>query len=125
MANWIAIQDVNRRYGAGKGAEAFAKNFPAADLRKHAAKVNLLAWPTAEDVDNHSRPDVENAPAHYYFATLVIEKACEGRDAGFVKSWLDEIRRTPRNRANSGTVLAAYRKLTGKDLNEIIAEVVK
>ena len=70
-------------------------------------------------------PNVENPSAHFYFATLVIEKACEGREAGFVKSWLDEIRRTPRDRANSGTVLAAYRKLTGKDLKDIIGEVVK
>ena len=125
LANWIAIRDVDRRYGAGKSAEAFAKNYDAAELRKHAAKVNLLAWPVAEDVDNGSRPEVENPPAHYYFATLVIEKACEGRGADFVKSWLDEIRKTPRNRANSGTVLAAYRKLTGNDLKDMIGEVVK
>ena len=56
---------MDRRFGGGKGAEAFAKNFDAAELRKHAAKVDLLAWPTAEDVDNRTRPDVENPPANY------------------------------------------------------------
>jgi hypothetical protein len=125
MANWIAIRDTDRRFGAGKGAEAFAKNYDAAELRKHAAKVDLLAWPVAEAVNDGSRPDVENPPAYYFFATLVIEKACDGRDAGFVKSWLDEIRKTPRSRTNSGTVLAAYQKLTGKNLKDIIAEIVK
>ena len=125
LANWIAIRDVDRRFGAGKGAEAFAKNYDAAELHKHAAKVNLFAWPAAEDVENGSRPDVENPMAHYFFATLVIEKACEGRGAGFVKSWLDEIRKTPLNRANTATVLAAYHKLTGKELKDIISDVVK
>lgn len=125
LANWIAIRDVDRRFGAGKGAETFAKNYDAPELRKHAAKVDLFAWPAAEDVDNGSRPDVEHSMAHYYFATLVIEKACEGRDAGFVKNWLEEIRKTPLNRANSATVLAAYHKLTGKELKDIIREVVK
>jgi hypothetical protein len=125
LANWIAIHDVDRRFGAGKGAEVFAKYYDATELRKHAVKVDLLAWPTAEAVEDGSRPDVENPMAHYYFATLVIEKACEGRDAKFVKSWLDEIRQTPLNRANNRTVLAAYRKLTGNDLKDIIGEVVK
>lgn len=125
LANWVAMQDVDRRFGPGKGAEAFAKSYPSAELRKEASKVDLLAWPTEEDVKNGSRPNVENVPACYYFATLVMQKACEGRGADFVKKWLDEIRKTPLNRANAGTVLAAYRKLTGKDLKSIMSEVVK
>jgi hypothetical protein len=125
LANWVAMQDVDRRFGPGKGAEAFAKSYNATEMRKQAAKVDLLAWPTAEDVENRLRPEVEDALAHYYFATLVMTKACEGRGADFVKKWLDEIRQTPLNRANAGTVLAAYRKLTGQDLKSIMGEVVK
>lgn len=125
LANWVAMQDVDRRFGSGKGAEAFAKSYPAAELRKQAAKVDLLAWPTEEDVKNGSRPNVENVPAYYYFATLVMQKACDGRGPDFIKQWLDEIRKTPLNRANAGTVLAAYRKLTGKDLKSIMSDVVK
>jgi hypothetical protein len=125
MANWVAMQDVDRRFGPGKGAEAFAKSYPAAELRKEAAKVDLLAWPTEEDIKNGSRPNVENVPAYYYFATLVMQKACEGRGADFIQQWLDEIRKTPLNRANAGTVLAAYQKLTGQDLKSIIGQMVK
>jgi hypothetical protein len=125
LANWIAIQDVDRRFGPGKGAEAFAELYDAAELQKHAAKVDLLAWPTVEDVNNASRPEVEKPQANYYFATLVMKKACESPGADFVKSWLNEIRKTPLNRANAGTVLAAYRKLTGFDLKEMIDDVVK
>jgi hypothetical protein len=125
MANWIALRDVDRRFGPGKGAEVFAKSYDAAELRKAAAKVDLLAWPAVEDVKNGTRPDVENTLAYYYFATLVMEKACEGQNAAFVKKWFDEIRKTPLNRANAGTVLAAYQTLTGKDLKSIITEVVK
>ena len=125
LANWVAMQDVDRRFGPGKGAEAFAKNYPAAELRKQAAKVDLLAWPTEEDVKNGSRPNVENVPAYYYFATLVMQKACEDRGPEFIKQWLDEVRKTPLNRANTGTILAAYRKLTGRDLKSIMSEVVK
>jgi hypothetical protein len=125
MANWIALRDVDRRFGLGKGAEVFANSYDAAELRKAAAKVDLLAWPTVEDVKNGSRPEVGNSLAYYYFATLVMEKACEGQGADFVKKWLDEIRKTPLNRANTGTVLTAYQKLTGKDLKSMIGEVVK
>jgi hypothetical protein len=125
MANWVAMQDVDRRFGPGKGAEAFAKSYPADELRKQAATVDLRAWPTEEDIKNGSRPNVENVPAHYYFATLVMQKACEGRGADFVKKWLDEIRKTPLNRANAGTVFAAYQKLTGQDLKSIMSAVVK
>ena len=53
------------------------------------------------------------------------ERGVEGQGADCVKRWLEEIRRTPLSRTNSGTVLAAYQKLTGKDLAAIIAEVVK
>ena len=122
MANWIAIRDVDRRFGKGKGAEAFAKNYDAQEMKKLAGEVNLIAWPAEEDIDNGRRPQVANVEAHYYFATLVIEKACEGRGEDFVKRWLEEIRRTPPNRTNSGTILAAYRKLTGRDLAAILAE---
>lgn len=125
LANRIAVRDVDRRFGAGKGAEAFAKNYDAAEMKKQAGTVNLLAWPAAEDIENGSHPEVENSTAHYYFATLAIEKACAGQEADFVKRWLKEIRRTPLNRTNSGTVIAAYQKLTGKDLAAIIAEVVR
>lgn len=125
LANWVAMQDVDRRFGSGKGAAAFEKSYPAAELRKEAAKVDLLAWPTEEDINNGSRPNVENVPAYYYFATLVMQKACEGRGADFIKQWLDEIRKTPLNRANAGTVFAAYQKLTGQDLKSIMAGVVK
>lgn len=125
LANWVAMQDVDRRFGPGKGAEAFAKSYDAAELRKQAAKVDLLAWPTEEDIKNGSRPNVENVPAYYYFATLVMQKACAGRGADFIKLWLDEIRKTPLNRANAGTVFAAYQKLTGQDLKNMMGEVVK
>lgn len=125
MANWVAMQDVDRRFGPGKGTEAFAKSYTAAELRKEAAKVDLLAWPTEEDIKNGSRPNVGNVPAYYYFATLVMQKACAGRDADFIHQWLDEIRKTPLNRANAETIFAAYKKLTGRDLKSIIGEVVK
>lgn len=125
LANWVAMQDVNRRFGPGKGVAVFEKSYSAAELRKEATNVDLLAWPTEEDIQNGSRPNVQNVPAYYYFATLVMQKACEGRGVDFVKKWLDEIRKTPLNRANAGTVLAAYRKLTGQDLKGIIGEVVK
>ena len=125
LANWIAIRDVDRRFGKGKGAEAFAKNYNAQEIKKQAGEVKLSAWPAQEDIDNGSRPQVAQVEAHYYFATLAIEKACEGHGGDFVKRWLEEIRRTPLNRTNSGTIIAAYRKLTGKDVAAIIAEVVK
>ena len=123
MANWIAIREVDRRFGAGKGAEAFAKNYHAEELKDHAGEVNLLAWPAQEDIDNGARPQVGNVAAHYYFATLMIEKACEGQGGDFVKRWLEEIRRTPLNRTNSGTVMTAFQKLTGKNLTAIMASV--
>jgi hypothetical protein len=125
LASWIAMQDVDRRFGPGKGTETFAKTYDAAEMRKHAAKVDLLAWPPDEVVKSGLRPEVENPYAHSYFATLVMEKACEGQGPDFVKKWLDEIRKTPLNRANAGTVLAAYQKLTGQDLKSIVGEVVK
>jgi hypothetical protein len=125
LANWVAMQDVDRRFGPGKGVAAFEKSYPAAELRKEAAKVDLLAWPTEEDIKNGGHPNVGNVPAYYYFATLVMQKACAGRGADFIRQWLDEIRQTPLNRANAGTVFAAYQKLTGQDLKSMMREVVK
>jgi len=124
LANWVAMRQVDRRFGPGKGAEVFARLYPADNLRKQAADVDLLAWPAGEDVENGGL-NVKSVPAYYYFATLVMMKACEGRGADFIQQWLDEIRKTPQNRANAGTVLAAYQKLTGKDLKSMIGEVVR
>ena len=125
LSNWIAIREVDRRFGPGAGEEAFRAMYDPEDLDPLAAEVDLLKWPTAEDVDSGRAPEVNSSPAHYYFATLVIEEALANQDEGFVKDWLTEIRKTRWNRASSRTVLAAYKRLSSRDLEAIISEVVK
>ena len=62
--------------------------------------------------------------AHYYFDTRVLLAATDGRDDGFLKSWINKIRETPWNRTNAATIIAAYDELTGDSLREIMKKAV-
>lgn len=125
VANWLALRDVERRFGPGKGREAFLEAYDEAKMKARAAEVSLLEWPTVEDENSGAKPAVEDSTPHYYFATQVIEKAVEGQGDDFVKRWLEEIRRTPLQRTNASTVIAAYDKLTDRSLKEIISQTVR
>lgn len=121
LANWIAIQECERRYGKGRGIEIFESMFPPDNYQPDADQVNLFAWPAVENLP--SNPKYEHA--HYYFATLALLAACEDQEPNFMKNWLTEIRKTPWKRTNNSHLLTAYEKLTGKDLRKIVEDVTK
>ena len=127
VANLLALQAYDHQLGkpGGKsGRDVFESLYDPARLGKLAAQVDLLKWPTAGDEPENLKSDDALTAAHYYFATLVLMKAMEGRGGGFLGQWIAEIRKTPWNRTNAGTVIAAYGKLTGKSLREIIEQTV-
>ncbi|MFT5470894.1 MAG: hypothetical protein ACI8UO_006026 [Verrucomicrobiales bacterium] len=123
MANWVAIQDLDRRFGEGAGMKAFEAAYDQEALLLLADQVDLPAWPAGEA--NVEEPVENFDAAHYYFATLALIEALEGRDADFVSEWLAETQKTSWNRTNIGTIAAAYQKLTGDDLLAIVAGVTK
>ena len=81
-------------------------------------------WPPVELESEAHKKDRELIYVHYYFATRVLIAATKGRGDDFLKSWISKIRKTPRNRTNSATVIAAYDELTGKSLREIMKRTV-
>ena len=73
--------------------------------------------------------DVPTDPAdgsEFLRALEAIEPFSDGSSAGdgFLKSWIDKIRKTPWNRTNAATIIAAYDELTGDSLREIIKKTV-
>lgn len=127
LANWVAIQEVERRRGEGKGRAAFEEAFPSD--RYHDiffGKLRLMDWPALEDVKSGKAtpPTKGEDGACYYFSTVVLEAALEGQDSEFLNSWLAEIQKTSINRANIDAVIGAYNQLTDGDLRKIVTEMV-
>lgn len=123
LANWIAIQECERRYGDGRGQEIFESIYQPDGYHPLASEIDLFAWPTAEDIENGSQAATDNPEARYYFATLAMQAACADQGPDFIKDWLTEIRKTPRNRTNTNHILAAYQTLTDHDLRQIVESV--
>ncbi|MCB1093037.1 MAG: hypothetical protein KDL87_15980, partial [Verrucomicrobiae bacterium] len=86
-----------------------------------ASQVNLMQWKALE-IGPDSVTELKGLdPAHYYFATLAIEKALKGRDPKFLAQWIGKIQESPWNRTNADTVISAYHCLTGDDLKAMLS----
>lgn len=120
LANLVAIHECDRRFGEGEGMKTFESLYDPAKYRALREDVDLLAWTAAE----HENSDLIGADgvteAHYYFATLAMQEATSGKGADFIRKWIDEIRKSPWNRTNAGTVMAAYESLAGQSLAPIL-----
>lgn len=126
IANLLAIRACDEQFGdSGKnvGMKVFESLYDPALYAERARDVDLLAWQAVEAGED-SKQDKVVLTAHYYFATRVLIAATEGRREDFLKSWITKIRETPWNRANSDTIIAAYDKLTGASLRDIMKRIV-
>lgn len=125
LANVIAIRECDRRFGSGSGMKVFHSLFPPENNRKLASEVHLLDWPVVGD-SNRSVAEAEGLEgAHYFFSTLAIKAAIEGKDSTFIKTWLEEIQKTKWVRTNSSHVFAAYEKLTEEHLPDILKRMTE
>jgi hypothetical protein len=124
MANLIAILECDRRFGAGTGMHVLDTGYDPEESRQVAKRMDLLAWEAVEDEDE-AEEDEELTNAMYRYATMVMLAAVEGQGPDFIRRWLEEIQRTPWNRTNTETVMAAYEKLTGEPLLPILKRVVE
>ncbi|CAN5131078.1 hypothetical protein BH23VER1_BH23VER1_15360 [soil metagenome] len=121
LANAIAIRLCDRYLGDGRGQAVFESLYPPEKLVPEAEHVDLLAWPTAED---EGEVDTPHTPAHYYFATRVIQRALASQPDAFIARWIAEIKKTPVEETTMETVEAAYAELTdGKSLREIAKRI--
>jgi hypothetical protein len=116
FANLVAIRECERRFGEGAGWTAFESLFDPESGRSLAGQVDLLAWPADGDENADLAKVGGLEAAHYHFATLALHRAAEGRGEGFLREWIEEIRKTPWNRANAATVIEAYGKISGEPL---------
>ncbi|MCB1232925.1 MAG: hypothetical protein KDN19_21960, partial [Verrucomicrobiae bacterium] len=123
LANLVAIRECDRRFGEGTGMKTFESMFDPGRSRGMAKDVDLLAWPAVGDED----PSLDKVngleSAHYFFATVAMLEAVEGQGDDFVRRWVEAIRKTPWNRTNAETVMAAYRELAGKSLKPIVSGI--
>lgn len=126
LSNYIAIKECDRRFGKGAGLETFESLYPAEVAKRQADGVDLLRWrPVNEGSAPNSQTRGAREDAHYYFATVVLNRAVGKRGESFVKEWIEEIERTPWIRTNAGTVFGAYQKLTGEDMRPLLKSVLK
>lgn len=116
FANLVAIRECERRFGEGMGWATFESLFDPERSRALRDQVDLLAW-SATDDEKADLAKIEGVPAaHYYFATLAVAEAVEGRGEAFLRDWIAEIRKNPWNRTNAATVIDAYERLAGVPL---------
>jgi hypothetical protein len=119
LSHWLAIQLTDAEFGDGAGRRVFEKRWPPEKNRANRDAVNLITWPLVND-----REESDSDATHIFYSVLAIEAALKNRDAGFVKKLLEEIRHTPRKRANMGTVYRAFKKVGGVgNLKKIAAEI--
>ncbi|MEM7011869.1 MAG: hypothetical protein AAF585_10335 [Verrucomicrobiota bacterium] len=119
IANWLSMRVCDEVFGDSAGRRIFDQAYPAEPHERVRGEVDLLSWPAAEDAES-----TPNETAHYYFATLAIEKALEGRNAEWIRDFVAKIKETPFKRANMESVYEAYRKQSGGENLQAIAEQV-
>ncbi|MEM1442750.1 MAG: hypothetical protein AAGF67_10440, partial [Verrucomicrobiota bacterium] len=120
LANWIAIQECDRRFGTGTGNRIFEKMFPNGTGSTRET-TDLLSWKALEYANSQPFSTVaEHEGALYAQATGAMTEALEGKNAPFVTSWLEKIRETNWIRTNGGTAISAYDELSGGNLRSLL-----
>jgi hypothetical protein len=126
VANYVAWRIMEQEVGK---QEVLAYYDLEAELKKYqgeSARVDLAAWPAAEDPGSGSYAEDLNT-ANYAFATKVIADICARYKAGddLLPKLFEEIGKTPREKATMETVYKAYRKLTKGDLRTYLPNPVE
>ncbi|MDF1861804.1 MAG: hypothetical protein P1U87_16415 [Verrucomicrobiales bacterium] len=125
LANWIAMQECDRRFGPGTGREVMLRMFPPENSDSLKQKVNLPRWTALENQSDPISAAKGLEGAYYDFATRAMEQALAGKESNFIRKWLEEIRKTRWIRTHSGTVIDGYHRISEGDLQEILEKVVR
>jgi hypothetical protein len=125
LANWIAMQECDRRFGPGTGKEVMHRMFPPDVSDSLKRKVNLLSWTTLENQSDPVSTAKGLEGAYYDFAKRAMEEALAGKDSDFVRKWLEEIRKTRWIRTHAGTVIDAYHRISEGDLKAILENAAR
>ena len=111
IANYVAGKVIRDELGP-EAAKSYY-DLPA-ELKKYegeAARVDLVAWPAAENPAEAQYAEELNTASHA-FATKVIADVSAKHGDDFLPKWFAEIGRTKREKATMETVFKAYRRLT-------------
>jgi len=119
VANYVAWKIIEREIGAEEAKGYYDLTAELKKYEKDATRVDLVAWPAAENMDQAKYAEDLNT-ANYAFATKVIAEACAKQGDGLLPELFTEIGRTRREKATMDTVFKAYRRLTGENLHSYL-----
>ena len=114
LANWLALEVIRERVGAERARQYYDLDALIAQVGRGTLE-ELEEWPVGES-RGAAHYSTELNQANYVRATWVIRELVARYGPGLISQWLAEIRRTPPDETDLGTVYAAFRKVTGDDL---------
>ena len=118
-ANFVSWKVVRDRCGAEFAQQSYDLD---AQLARHSAQrtqIDLKKWRAAENTkeEENGTPVMS---AHYAFATRAVFEMVRAHGEAVVPKLFQEIAKTPRAKVRMATVEKAYRKITGKRLDDLI-----
>jgi hypothetical protein len=119
VANYVAFERLRQKLGTQSADGLYREIYRPEKYAQWLDKVDLEHWPTVETQDEASPKD-EFLRAHYYLATETIRAAADYHGPDLLPKVLKELKATPREQATMADVYAAYHKVTGDDLRQVV-----
>jgi hypothetical protein len=120
MANYLAREIIRKRVGPELSRAYYDGDALLAQAPQAAKQGDLEAWPVGEDGTSRHVPGEINE-VNYLRATRIVEAVVAKHGTAVLPKWFTEIRETPHGKTNRATLYAAYKKVTGEDLRQIVA----
>jgi hypothetical protein len=124
VANYVAWKIARDRAGVGFAREVYDLDRQLANAAGLQQAIDLRRWPAVEKQTESERNAVISQ-AHYAFAARAVFELARQNGEAAVPKLLREIGLTPREKVRMATVAQAYRKITGKKLDDLIRAAEK
>ncbi|MFT3828737.1 MAG: hypothetical protein QM691_03425 [Opitutaceae bacterium] len=119
VANYVAWKIVRDRCGPAVAQQAYDLAAQLARYAPQQPEIDLRRWRAVEATKEEERETLRTK-AHYAFATRAVFEMVRRNDESLLPRLFQEVAKTPRRKVRMETVEKAYRKITGKKLDEVL-----
>jgi hypothetical protein len=123
-ANYVAWKIARDRAGAEFARQVYNLDGQLIQSAAYQKKINLWKWPAVERQREEDR-ETSLTQAHYVFATRALFLLAQAHGEDALPKLFQEIGRIPRAKASMKTVVKAYRKITGANLESLVKAAVE
>ena len=119
VANYVAWRIVRDRCGDEVARQSYDLDAQLAQYSGQQKQIDLKKWRAVEATKEEDR-ETPLTKAHYAFATRAVFEMVRQHGEDFLPKLFQEVAKTPRVKVRMATVEKAYRKITGKKLDDVI-----